>query len=361
MMIVWIKRRGVFCCHEHVVLNKRQIAICFAPRKYEVKEAIAELRRSKQLPFKNGSYKPNYEGIKNVYVINAARLLKLDEKGKRGNKVDGSEPDDGINTGAIVNIKNAAMMSEPPVDIVSNLYVNMLKEIILCDYQHVGYDPTNDDLLSSVTITKKRRKLISLKGLVTVDPATLDEIRMYGPNDDEEERKERRKLHQIMIKEERERMIYEETEFYPALERQTEKEIETQIQIDDLSILSANQQVIEAQERFDKIKLGLKIANIVMCLERPECGITYKKLAFRLFPEATKSDKELESCIQTIVRAIDTVQIHVLTRCISRKATIRIFPIALPTPKVGQLSERVFNGYRRKYIDKVLSEFIIRR
>jgi hypothetical protein len=49
-----------------VVLNKKQLAICFAPRKYEIKEAIAELRRTKQLP----GYKPNYGRITSIYIIN---------------------------------------------------------------------------------------------------------------------------------------------------------------------------------------------------------------------------------------------------------------------------------------------------
>jgi hypothetical protein len=49
------------------------------------------------------------------------------------------------------------------------------------------------------------------------------------------------------------------------------------------------------------------------------------------FPEAkTKSDQELEQYIQRIVRAIDAVQIHILTTFF-KKTTIRIFPIALPS------------------------------
>ena len=38
---------------------------------------------------------------------------------------------------------------------------------------------------------------------------------------------------------------------------------------------------------------------------------------------------------------------------------IRIFPIALPS-KVDNDVERVFNGYKKKYVDKVLCEFITR-
>jgi hypothetical protein len=48
-----------------------------------------------------------------------------------------------------------------PVDIASKLYINMLKEIILCDYNHVDYNPkTDDDLLSSVATVKRRKKVI---------------------------------------------------------------------------------------------------------------------------------------------------------------------------------------------------------
>ena len=47
-----------------------------APRKYEIKEAIAELRSTGQLPLRYRDYKPNYEGIKTIYAINTARLLK---------------------------------------------------------------------------------------------------------------------------------------------------------------------------------------------------------------------------------------------------------------------------------------------
>ena len=92
-------------------------------------------------------------------------------------------------------------------------------------------------------------------------------------------------------------------------------------------------------------------------MQYPEVGFTYKQLAFELFSEAkTKSDQELEPYIQRIVRAIDAVQIHILTTFF-KKTTIRIFPIALPS-KVDNV-ERVFNGYKKKYVDKVLREFIM--
>jgi len=71
----------------------------FLHQKYEIKEGIAELR-SKQLP----DYKPNYQGIINVYVLNTARLLKIEYR-KRKNKV-AAEYADGI-----VNINSANIMT----------------------------------------------------------------------------------------------------------------------------------------------------------------------------------------------------------------------------------------------------------
>ena len=56
-MIIRIVRRGF---EKYVVLNKKQMAMCFAPRKYEIKEAIAELRSTGQLPLRDADYKPNY-------------------------------------------------------------------------------------------------------------------------------------------------------------------------------------------------------------------------------------------------------------------------------------------------------------
>jgi hypothetical protein len=91
----------------------------------------------------------------------------------------------------------------------------------------------------------------------------------------------------------------------------------------------------------------------------PEFGMPYKELAFLLFPQIrAKNDKELEPYIQRIVRAIDAVQLYILIRCF-RKKPIRIFPIALPLKQDNGI-ERVFNGYKKKYIDKVLLEFITR-
>jgi hypothetical protein len=79
-MIIMIVRRGF---EKHVVLNKKQTAMHCAPRKYEIKEAIAELRSTRQLSLRHTGYKPNYEGIKRIYVINAAKLLRLESEKKK--------------------------------------------------------------------------------------------------------------------------------------------------------------------------------------------------------------------------------------------------------------------------------------
>ena len=76
-----------------------QMAMRCAPRTYEIKEAIAELRSTGQLPLSHTGYKLNYEGIKRIYAINAAKLLRLeDEK----NEADGD-----VNAGAACNVNNA--------------------------------------------------------------------------------------------------------------------------------------------------------------------------------------------------------------------------------------------------------------
>jgi hypothetical protein len=191
-MIIKIVRRGFEEC---VVLNKKQMAMRCAPRKYEIKEAIADLRNTGQLPLRNAGYKPNYEGIKRIYAINAARLLRLEneKKNKKKNEADGD-----VNAGAAAsNVNNANIM--PPVDLVSNLYIDMLKEIIICDYNHVDYNPKTDDLLSLATSVKSRKKTTRLltKGIKqqNADPVILRDIsRLYDPDDDKEEREERRKL-----------------------------------------------------------------------------------------------------------------------------------------------------------------------
>jgi hypothetical protein len=75
----------------------------------------------------------------------------------------------------------------------------MLKEIIICDYNHVDYNPKTDDLLSLATSVKSRKKTTRLltKGIKqqNADPVILRDIsRLYDPDDDKEEREERRKL-----------------------------------------------------------------------------------------------------------------------------------------------------------------------
>ena len=172
------------------------MAMRCAPRTYEIKEAIAELRSTGQLPSKYADYKPNYEGIKRIYAINAARLLRLENEKKKNKK---NEADGDVNADAAAsNVNNANIM--PPVDLVSNLYIDMLKEIIMCDYNHVDYNPnTDDDLLSLATSVKSRKKVTRLltKGIEqqTADPVILLDIsRLYDPDDDKEEREERRKL-----------------------------------------------------------------------------------------------------------------------------------------------------------------------
>ena len=145
----------------------------------------------------------------------------------------------------------------------------------------------------------------------------------------------------------------------PVLAKQYEEQHEIDRQIDELSNASIKKQLIKLHGQFAEIRLGIKIAVIVGSNLSPEFGFTYKELTFQLFPHIrTKNDKELESYIQMIVRAIDAVQIHILTRFF-RKIPIRIFPIALPSKKDNGI-ERVFNGYKKKYVDKVLLEFITR-
>ena len=343
-MIIKIVRKGL---QKYVILNKRQMAMRCAPRTYEIKEAIAELRSTGQLPSKYGDYKPNYEGIKTIYAINAVKLLSLENENKE-NEADGD-----VNAGAASNVNNANIM--PPVDIVSNLYIDMLKEIIICDYNYVDYNPNTDDLLSLATSVKSRKKVTRLltKGIEqqTADPVIpLDISRLYDPDDDKEEREERRKLALERLKVELQRV----THFIRTQEKKIEELEEIINQWNDLSILPGNKEV----ERYIEVKLGLAIAAITVHRQFPEVGFTYKQLAFELFSEArTKSDQELEPYIQRIVRAIDAVQIHIITR-FHRNRIIRIFPIALPS-KVNNI-ELVFNGYKKKYVDKVFCEFITR-
>ena len=86
-MIITIIRRGF---KKYVFLNKKQMAMRCAPRKYEIKEAIAELRTTGQISLRHTGYKPKYEGIKRIYAINAARLLRLEVKRRRRMKQTGT-------------------------------------------------------------------------------------------------------------------------------------------------------------------------------------------------------------------------------------------------------------------------------
>ena len=255
-------------------------------------------------------------------------------------------------------------MTTLQIDIASNLYINMLKEIILCDYNHVDYDPkTDDELLSSVGILKTRKKVILTRKRLAWENGLfewtgthywLNEDRNYSDDldDDYEERKERRMLKQRMM--EGLRMFRTD----PVLTKQYEEQHEVDRQIGEPSYASIKKQLVKLYGQFAEIRLGMKIAVIVGSSLSPEFGFTYKELAFQLFPHIrTKNDKEVEPYIQMIVRAIDAVQIYILTRYF-RKTPIRIFPIVLPSKKDG--IERVFNGYNKKYVDKVLLEFITR-
>ena len=114
----------------------------------------------------NAFYKPNYEGIKRIYAINTAKLLRLENEKKTKNEADRD-----VNAGADArNVNNANIL--PPVDLVSKLYIEMLKEIIICDYNHVDYNPEiDDDLLSLATLVKSRKKVTGLltKGIEQQD------------------------------------------------------------------------------------------------------------------------------------------------------------------------------------------------
>jgi hypothetical protein len=104
---------------------------------------------------------------------------------------------------------------------------------------------------------------------------------------------------------------------------------------------------IGTKERSDDIKLGLKIADKIQCDMEPEDGLTYEQLALDLFPEVrTKGHEQLEWYIQRIARAIDAVQVYIISSFF-RKRTIRVFPVALPSKEKGNV-ERVFNDYKKK-------------
>jgi hypothetical protein len=147
---------------ENIVLNKNELTRCFAPRKYEIKEAMAELRRDKEIPLKNAAYKPNYENIKNVYAVNAAKLLKLEAEEKKRNKISLANDEDASSCNNNDNTDIILAVPPPPIiDIINNLYIGMLKQIILCDYKHTDFSPPgiDSDLSLFTAVTKKRKKV----------------------------------------------------------------------------------------------------------------------------------------------------------------------------------------------------------
>jgi hypothetical protein len=162
-----------------------------------------------------------------------------------------NEADRYVNADAAAsNVNNANIM--PPVDLVSNLYIDMLKEIIMCDYNHVDYNPNTDDLLSLATSVKSRKKVTRLltRGIeqYAADPIVLDESKLhllYDPDDDEE-REERRKVELERIELERKRCIW----LHPEIELEQDQKALTQL--NDLSVLSLNKQTAEVQERYDE-------------------------------------------------------------------------------------------------------------
>jgi hypothetical protein len=102
----------------------------------------------------NIPHQPLQSLVLKLVTYEGDKIRKLEYE-KRENKVDSTPADDDINVDAIVNINSANIMTMLPKDIASNLYIDIVKEIILCDYNHVEYNPkTDDDLLSSVAIVK---------------------------------------------------------------------------------------------------------------------------------------------------------------------------------------------------------------
>ena len=262
---------------EYIVLNKNELAKCFAPRKYEIKEAMTELRCNKELPLKNSGYKPNYEKIKNVYAVNAVKLLKQEAEEKKRNKIS-----------AINNNNDIVAVPPPPIDIINNLYIGMLKQIILCDYKHIDFNPprTDSDLLSFAVVTEKRKKVRRLltakeqqqRSLskypskpVNVDQLVIDENNIYDPDDDEEERQERRKLEEQRILWEQQITKCEQEAARAFMEEQDE----IGSQLSDL-LTQLPKRFIGTKERSDDIKLGLKIADKIQCDMEPEDGLTYE-------------------------------------------------------------------------------------
>ena len=106
---------------------------------------------------KYGDYKPNYEGIKRIYAINSAKLLRLEGEKKKKNEADRDVNADA----AASNVNNAKIM--PASRLSSQSVYRYAKEIIMCDYNHVDYIPKTDDyLLSLATSVKSRKKVTRL-------------------------------------------------------------------------------------------------------------------------------------------------------------------------------------------------------
>jgi hypothetical protein len=221
----------------------------------------------------------------------------------------------------------AAVPPPPVIDIINNLYIGMLKQIILCDYKHIDFNPprTDSDLLSFAVVTEKRKKVRRLltsreqqqlslppSKHVNLDQLVMDENNIYDPDDDEEEREERRKLEERRIRIERKIRIWERDVVAPDIEKTMEEINEIMDQLSDL-LTQLPKRFIGTKERSDDIKLGLKIADKIQCDMEPEDGLTYEQLALDLFPEVrTKGHEQLEWYIQRIARAIDAVQVYII-------------------------------------------------
>jgi hypothetical protein len=140
---------------ENIVLNKNELAKCFAPRKYEIREAMAELRCNKELPLKNADYKPNYEAVRKEAIKMCTQLMQLiKSEAEKKNKI--SLANDNLASFCNNNTDIIAMPQPPIIDIINNLYLGMLKQIILCNYKHI-LPNTDSDASSFVAVTKQRK------------------------------------------------------------------------------------------------------------------------------------------------------------------------------------------------------------
>jgi hypothetical protein len=105
------------------------------PYKRDIDRAISEMKRRNELPIlkkiqrgqqasmeqKYQKYKPNYSGIKRVFAINVIKLAK-------------ETHDDEYELGLLAGggyLKKYVLEKE--------LYLNILKEVILCDYERRDY------------------------------------------------------------------------------------------------------------------------------------------------------------------------------------------------------------------------------